>query len=337
MEGLLVAADPLEHVQGGAFRAMQRTRRKDGEVSCEVRQFRVQFSPQVFDKLACRALYIGYQRITLLLHTRIEIIQATRSPVRMAEQRSTGASLAILGLLLNISYDIFTNVLRYMKAHALFGDFWMHFDDERFGGAGRHGRGGRRHGLMGRLSGFMGGAGFRAARMLASGDLQLIVLALLREKPRHGYEIIKALEERSYGVYTPSPGVVYPALTYLEETGHAVCEAEGNKKLFRITDSGREYLAKNQDVVDETLEQLSLFGRKMARMHRHFAEEEAENDFDYESPRSGRDEWRKLKVEFRELKEELRAALREKIDSSPEEKKRILAILKNALREIRGR
>ena len=52
--------------------------------------------------------------------------------------------------------------------------------------------------------------------MLASGDLQLIVLALLQEKPRHGYEIIKALEEHSSGLYTPSPGVVYPALTYLQ-------------------------------------------------------------------------------------------------------------------------
>jgi DNA-binding PadR family transcriptional regulator len=190
---------------------------------------------------------------------------------------------------------------------------------------------------MGRWSGFMGGAGFRAARMLASGDLQLIVLALLQERPRHGYEIIKALEEHSYGAYTPSPGVVYPALTYLEETGLAVSEAEGNKKLFKITGPGREHLLKNQDLVDETLEQLSVFGRKMARVQKHLAEEEAENDFEYESPRSGREEWRRLKVEFRELKAELREVLHEKIDSSPDEKKRILAILKNALREIRGR
>ena len=74
----------------------------------------------------------------------------------------------------------------------------------------------------------------RAGRMLASGDLQLIILALLSMKPRHGYEIIKAIEEHSSGIYTPSPGVVYPALTYLEETGFALSETQGTKKLYRI-------------------------------------------------------------------------------------------------------
>src|ERR1700759_2483615 len=87
-----------------------------------------------------------------------------------------------------------------------------------------HGRFGRR-GRFGGFGGFggpgMGGANFRAARMLASGDLQLILLALLSENPRHGYEIIKQIEEHSSGGYTPSPGMVYPALTYLEEMGYA--------------------------------------------------------------------------------------------------------------------
>jgi DNA-binding PadR family transcriptional regulator len=173
----------------------------------------------------------------------------------------------------------------------------------------------------------------RAARMLASADLQLIVLALVDEKPRHGYEIIKALEERSHGVYTPSPGVVYPALTYLEEMGFAISEAEANKKLYQITDSGKEHLAKNRALVDETLEQLSRFGRRMARVQKQFAEEEAENDFEYEGSRASRDQWHQLKTEFREL----RAALHEKMDSPAEEKQRILAILTKAIEEIRGR
>src|SRR5688572_29640957 len=75
----------------------------------------------------------------------------------------------------------------------------------------------------GRFSaGFMGppgsrGGDFRTGRKLASADLQLLILALLAEKPRHGYELIKAFEERSSGFYTPSPGMIYPALTYLEE------------------------------------------------------------------------------------------------------------------------
>ena len=83
-----------------------------------------------------------------------------------------------------------------------------------FEGRGRHGFGrGRFFSRFG--SGFPGGPGMRAAKMLASGDLQLIILALLSEKPRYGYEIIKQIEEHSSGVYTPSPGMVYPALTYL--------------------------------------------------------------------------------------------------------------------------
>jgi DNA-binding PadR family transcriptional regulator len=181
-----------------------------------------------------------------------------------------------------------------------------------------------------------GGRAFRAARILASEDLQLIVLALLEEKPRHGYDIIKALEEHSSGLYTPSPGVVYPALTYLEETGFTVSEANGNKKLYSITNEGKAHLAKNRGIVEETLEQLSRFGRKMARVQRHFADEEAENDFDESNSRSGdKREWRKMKSEFRELKEELKAALWEKIEAPTEEKMRVLDVLRRAIAEIR--
>jgi len=74
----------------------------------------------------------------------------------------------------------------------------------------------------------------RAGRMLADGDLKLITLSLLAEAPRHGYDIIKALEERTSGIYSPSPGVVYPTLTFLEEAGYAASAADGNKKVFSI-------------------------------------------------------------------------------------------------------
>src|SRR3984885_5061020 len=101
-----------------------------------------------------------------------------------------------------------------------------------FEGHAHHGRFGRRGRSFGRFgAAFMGGPGMRVAKMLASGDLQLIILALLSEKPRHGYEIIKQVGEHSSGAYTPSPGVVYPALTYLEEMGYAASESEGTKKL----------------------------------------------------------------------------------------------------------
>lgn len=202
------------------------------------------------------------------------------------------------------------------------------------GHRGRHGGFGRGPGF---LRGFMGGAGFRGARMLASGDLQLIILALLEEKPRHGYDIIKDLEERSLGLYTPSPGVVYPALTYLEEMEFAISETEGNKKLYKITDAGKAHLDSKRAEVTETLEQLARFGKKAERVRKHFQEEEAENEFEREGPRGSREEWRKLKMEFMDLKAELKAALFEKMGASTEEKKRIFGILRKAIDEIRGK
>ncbi|TKB71050.1 MAG: PadR family transcriptional regulator, partial [Mesorhizobium sp.] len=113
----------------------------------------------------------------------------------------------------------------------------------KFGGRGGFGPFG--HGMRG---GGRGGPGdmFRAGRMLADGDLKLITLSLLAEAPRHGYDIIKALEERTSGFYSPSPGVVYPTLTFLEEAGYAVSAAEGNKKVFSITEAGQAHLNENR-------------------------------------------------------------------------------------------
>ena len=82
----------------------------------------------------------------------------------------------------------------------------------------------------------------RAGRMLAQGDLRLIVLALIAEQPRHGYEIIKLIEEKTSDWYSPSPGIVYPTLTYLEDLGYLTAQAEGAKKLYTITDEGRAHL-----------------------------------------------------------------------------------------------
>src|SRR5271163_95848 len=112
---------------------------------------------------------------------------------------------------------------------------------------GRH-HGGHGFGHFGRgfMGGDMGGRAFGMGRKLASVDLQLLILGLLAEKPRHGYEIIKALDELSKGFYIPSPGMVYPALTYLEELRLATVQADGARKLYQITDAGREHLASNQ-------------------------------------------------------------------------------------------
>ena len=99
----------------------------------------------------------------------------------------------------------------------------------RHRGKHRHGRG------FGHVFGDMGEhgfdrSGFRTGRKLASDDLQLLLLALIAEKPSHGYDLIKLLEERSGGYYVPSPGMIYPALTYLEEAGHAIDRAGGDEK-----------------------------------------------------------------------------------------------------------
>src|ERR1700684_1638614 len=139
-----------------------------------------------------------------------------------------------------------------------------------FGDYSRHGHFGRKRGFLGGFGEGFGGRGMRTGKMLGSGDLQLIILVLLSEKPRHGYEIIKAIEEHSSGIYTPSPGVVYPALTYLEETGFAVSETEGTKKLYRIAAPGIEHLAAHRAEADEMLEQLGRLGKKMAQFQRQF-------------------------------------------------------------------
>src|ERR1700744_6217226 len=133
------------------------------------------------------------------------------------------------------------------------------------GGPRRFGLGGGRHGFFGGPVGG-GGGGMRTARMLASGDLQLLILRLLSEKPRHGYEIIKAIEEHSSGMYTPSPGMVYPALTFLEETGYATTTTAGTKKLFNITAAGTAHLTKNRSMAEEIWNRLALFGRKLAHL-----------------------------------------------------------------------
>ena len=119
------------------------------------------------------------------------------------------------------------------------------------GWGGRHGRG--------------GGDMMRAGRMLAQGDLRLIALALIAEQPRHGYEIIKVLEEKTAGWYSPSPGIVYPTLTYLEEAGYVTAQTEGAKKLYTITDEGRAHLDENRDFVEAVLERLAAIGERMRR------------------------------------------------------------------------
>lgn len=150
-----------------------------------------------------------------------------------------------------------------------------HFDQHcaaKWGGGG-HGRGRHRHGFGGR-HGMGGDDMMRAGRMLAQGDLRLIALALIAEQPRHGYEIMKVLEDKTAGWYSPSPGIVYPTLTYLEETGYVTAQAEGAKKLYTITAEGRAHLEENRAFVDAVLGRLAAIGDKVARRRERFGRDD---------------------------------------------------------------
>ena len=112
----------------------------------------------------------------------------------------------------------------------------MHDGFGRVGRFGRHWRGGYEP---------------RDGRPFDSGDLRLVILAMLAEKPRHGYEIIKALGERVGGGYSPSPGVVYPTLSMIEDMGYATAAQEqGGRKLYTLTAEGEASLAESKPQVD---------------------------------------------------------------------------------------
>jgi DNA-binding PadR family transcriptional regulator len=218
--------------------------------------------------------------------------------------------------------------------HRPHGDGFFEHLARHFGGRqGGHGRGGRG---LGRFGGFMdeggpGGRGMRTGRKLGSGDLQLLVLALLADKPRHGYEIIRVLGERSQGFYSPSPSMVYPALTYLEEIGYATVAVEGARKLYHVTDEGKAHLAANQSLVDAMFEQFDRIGEKMDSVRRAFSDDpsadESRGHFDF--GRGGSEEiW--------QARSELKAAMLDARGSSPAEQQRIAEILRRAAAEIRA-
>lgn len=96
--------------------------------------------------------------------------------------------------------------------------------------------------------------------MFGQGDLKYVILRLLDEKPRHGYDIIKELESRFGGSYAPSPGTVYPTLTMLEDLGFArVVPEDGGKKIYEITDEGRKYLTEHSTTVDDIFNRIAKF------------------------------------------------------------------------------
>src|SRR6266704_2810853 len=189
------------------------------------------------------------------------------------------------------------------------GRRWRRHFGADFAGGGRHGMG--------------GGEMMRAGRMLAQGDLRLIALALIAEQPRYGYEIIKLLEDKTAGWYSPSPGIVYPTLTYLEEASYVTVQAEGAKKLYTITDEGRAHLEENRDFVDAVLERLAFIGERGARMRRRFGEDDDDDDR------------RRMPPLVRAALENLREVAAKRLDDDAEAEAKVVEVLARAAAELK--
>ncbi|HWF63662.1 MAG TPA: PadR family transcriptional regulator [Rhizomicrobium sp.] len=150
------------------------------------------------------------------------------------------------------------------------------------GGFGRFGHG-RGHG---------DGGGFRRRGLYDGDELRLVLLSLIAEKPRHGYDLIKEIEERSGGLYAPSPGVIYPTLTMLQDMGLIVeSDAAGTRKVYAATPDGTAYLARNKEQTDELLARMGELKslqkgdtapvrRAMRNLHAALAEKLARADSD---------------------------------------------------------
>ena len=207
----------------------------------------------------------------------------------------------------------------------------MHHNSCHHGGDERYFSGRSRRGGFRGFGGFRPGAGggrggFPFGRFVGDGELRLIVLSLVAESPRHGYEIIKALEERSGGFYSPSPGVIYPTLTFLEEAGHTVSSADGNKKVYAITDAGRAYLEENRVQADAILSRIEWIGARLAQARNFFERGEEPRDRDIPE----------VVPELNAARRAIKAALAAKLDLSAEEQRRIAELLLKTAKEIAG-
>lgn len=207
------------------------------------------------------------------------------------------------------------------------------------------------------------GGNIRVGRMLASGDLRLVALYYIDQSPRHGYDLIKAVEAQSNGFYAPSPGIVYPALTFLEEAGYVTSEPDGNKKLYTITEAGKAHLAENRGAVASTLDILAMAGDKVNKMRdfarKNFGSREgfegrpgwpfgAEQEGEFaKKTRSG---WQReeggferpdrdiedVLPEVNAARRELKAAIRKAKSGTAEQQARLAEILRKAAADIRA-
>jgi DNA-binding PadR family transcriptional regulator len=204
------------------------------------------------------------------------------------------------------------------------------FKDILFGHARHHAMRHGRHGMHRRRGEHEEGrrGGGRLGRFLAHGDLRFLLLKLISEKPSHGYELIKEIEDRVAGAYTPSPGVIYPTLTLLEELGWVrVAQSEGTRKLFEVTPDGLLALDANKATVEDIF----------ARMDKARADKEAaptEDDGDMAAFWKHRHRHREVRNALHELRDALRHRAWDK-SLSDEQVDAIVDIIRDATRQIR--
>ncbi len=211
---------------------------------------------------------------------------------------------------------------------------WRRFEAMARRGFGRFGRAfGGPEGGFGGPDGFGFGDNFRIGRMLASGDLRLIALYFIEQQPRHGYDLIKAIEDKTSGIYVPSPGVIYPALTFLEEANFVTSTTEGNKRLYTITDEGRAHLSDNRNAVETTLEHLGKIGERMHKVREHWAK--AEEDFRGSPPPRPDRDMPGVIPEVNEARRDLKEAIASAMDGNQDAQRRLAEILRRAAAEIR--
>jgi DNA-binding PadR family transcriptional regulator len=156
--------------------------------------------------------------------------------------------------------------------------------------------------------------GFGKESPFHKGDLKYVILDLLKEKPRYGYEIIRALEERSHGFYAPSPGVVYPTLQMLEEMGYASAVERDGKKIYTITEEGSKFISEQKDFTDEVKshmkrhwnpENIGVFAQTMAEFG------ELANIVGHRARRIDSEKMKRIREVISSASEEIRAILEE--------------------------
>src|SRR5690349_22086479 len=163
----------------------------------------------------------------------------------------------------------------------------------------------------------------QGSKGLAQSDLRLVALALIDQAPRHGYEIIKLIEEKTADWYSPAPGIVYPTLTFLEEAGYVTVAAEGAKKLYTITAEGRAYLDANRDLAEVVLDRLTAIGERVNRWRR--------------AARGDREQRRSLPPLVEAAFDHLRETVGKRLEGDAEAEARLVEILARAAGEMQRR